>query len=64
VSSTRANRWREYRRVADGEIEVYLPVGLAPPEELHLTVRRFPRRVSAYWNGSSYVVASGRPLAH
>jgi hypothetical protein len=55
VSSTRASRIREFRLVADGEFEVYLPVGLSarPPDELHVTVRRFPRRLAAYWNGCS-----------
>lgn len=42
--------------MADAEIEVYLPAGLTPPAELHVQMRRFPRRVAAYWNGCSYIV--------
>jgi hypothetical protein len=26
------------------------------PEELHLDLRRFPRRVEAYWNGCAWVI--------
>jgi hypothetical protein len=56
VSSTRAARSREFALAAAAEFEVYLPVGLRPPAELHVGLRRFPRRVAAYWNGCSYVV--------
>ena len=41
---------------ADERLELYVPAGLAGlPEELHLDVRRFPRRVEAYWNGCAWV---------
>ena len=41
---------------ADG-FELHVPAGLARlPEELHLEVQRFPRRVEAYWNGCAWVV--------
>jgi hypothetical protein len=54
VSSTRASRIREFRLAASGDFDVYLPVGLSRlPEELHVIVRRFPRRLAAYWNGCS-----------
>jgi hypothetical protein len=37
--------------------ELYMPVALARlPEELHLELRRFPRRVEAYWNGCAWIV--------
>ncbi len=40
-----------------GRFELLVPSGLARlPEELHLEVRRFPRRVEAYWNGCAWVV--------
>ena len=43
----------EFFLAADDErFTLYVPAGLARlPEELHLNVRRFPRRVEAYWNG-------------
>jgi hypothetical protein len=38
--------------VATEPFDVWLPVGLRPPAELHVGVRRFPRRrLAAYWNG-------------
>jgi hypothetical protein len=48
---------REFRRVEAGErFELYISAGLARlPDELHLDVRRFPRRVDAYWNGCAWV---------
>ena len=48
---------RRFRRVEGAEFELYLPYSLArDPEELHLELRRFPRRVEAYWNGCAWVV--------
>jgi hypothetical protein len=46
-----------FRRVDGGnDVELYVPEGLNPlPEELHLEVRRFPRRIEAYWNGCAWV---------
>jgi hypothetical protein len=48
---------KEFRRVAaDDRIELYLPAGLARlPDELQIEVRRFPRRLEAYWNGCAWV---------
>jgi hypothetical protein len=48
----------EFARRADvREFELYLPAALARlPEELHLELRRFPRRVEAYWNGCAWIV--------
>jgi hypothetical protein len=37
--------------------ELFLPARLSPlPDELHIDVARFPRRVEAYWNGCAWVV--------
>jgi hypothetical protein len=36
---------------------VLVPASLARlPDELHVEVRRFPRRVEAYWNGCAWIV--------
>jgi hypothetical protein len=58
VSATAPPEAREFRRAAaDERFEVYLPVGLARlPDELHIDVRRFPRRLEAYWNNCAWVV--------
>jgi hypothetical protein len=57
-TSSRPPRGKTFRRVAGTEcVELYVPEGLARlPEELHLELRRFPRRVEAYWNGCAWVV--------
>lgn len=56
ASATRAPDDREFRAIDAGNFEVYLPAGLARlPDELHVDVRRFPRRVAAYWNGCAWV---------
>ena len=48
---------KAFRRVADTEcFELYVPSALDRlPDELHLDVRRFPRRVEAYWDGCAWV---------
>lgn len=48
---------RQFRRVAKSDgLELLFPAGLTRmPEELHLDVRRFPKRVEAYWNGCAWV---------
>jgi hypothetical protein len=58
VSASAPPEAREFQRVdADQRFEVYLPVGLARlPDELHIDVRRFPRRLEAYWNNCAWVV--------
>ena len=47
----------EFRRVTgDERFELFVPVRLAPlPDALHIDLRRFPRRVEAYWNGCAWV---------
>jgi hypothetical protein len=49
---------REFRNVVTGgeRFELFVPSELSLPDELHLDVRRFPRRVEAYWNGCAWVV--------
>ncbi len=58
ASASEAPAGRAFRRVADCDrFELHLPAGLTRlPEELHVEVRRFPRRVEAYWNGCAWVV--------
>lgn len=47
----------EFNLVSGGDaIEVFLPANLGRlPDELHVDVHRFPRRVEAYWNGCAWV---------
>jgi hypothetical protein len=49
---------RAFRPLAtSAEIDVLVPEGLARlPDELHLELKRLPRRVEAYWNGCAWVV--------
>jgi hypothetical protein len=49
---------KEFRRVDRGdEFELYFPAALARvPDELHVDLRRFPRRVVTYWDGCAWVV--------
>jgi len=56
-SATEPPREKGFRRVADDGVEVYVPTALHRlPSELHLVLRRFPRRhVRAYWNGCAWV---------
>ena len=48
---------KEFRRVASStEFELYLSCALTRlPNELHLEVRRFPRRVESYWDGCAWI---------
>ncbi len=58
ASATRPPADKEFRAVAnDSSVELYLPSALTRvPDELHLEVRRFPRRIEAYWNGCAWVI--------
>lgn len=49
---------KAFRRVEEtAGFELYLPASLTRvPDELHLELRRFPRRVEAYWDGCAWVV--------
>lgn len=49
---------REFRRVAGSKrFELLFPAGLTRmPDELHVEVRRHPRRIEAYWNGCAWVI--------
>jgi hypothetical protein len=48
---------REFRLVpGDQRFELFLAARLGQlPDELHLDLRRFPRRVEAYWNGCAWM---------
>ena len=57
--STHAKADRDFRRVADDDdLEVWAPARIPRlPTELHLGLRRFPRRrVEAYWDGCAWIV--------
>lgn len=58
ATSNERPRRREFVQVETGEpFELYLDARLGRlPEELHLDLQRFPRRVEAYWNGCAWVV--------
>jgi hypothetical protein len=58
ATSTEAPARQEFRRIeGDERFELFLPAHLDPlPDELELDLRRYPRRVEAYWNGSAWVV--------
>jgi hypothetical protein len=49
---------RDFRQVAGSErFELLFPAGLSRmPDELHVEVRRHPRRIEAYWNGCAWVI--------
>jgi hypothetical protein len=51
-------RGRRFRRVDEEKrFALYVPAGPGRlPDELHLAVRRFPRRVEAFWNGCAWIV--------
>jgi hypothetical protein len=57
ATSTEPPEWRDFRRfAATKRFELFLPARLARlPDELHLEVRRFPRRVVAYWDGCAWI---------
>ena len=57
ATSSKAPESIEFRRVPGTErFALFLPERLARlPDELHIDVRRFPRRVEAYWNGCAWV---------
>jgi hypothetical protein len=56
TSTTRKGRRRFERVPVEGELEVYAPAGMRLPDDLELRLRRFPRRVEAYWDGCAWVL--------
>lgn len=58
VSANTPPRGKEFDRVdAAGEVELYLPSGLGRlPDELHVELKRYPRRIESYWDGCAWVV--------
>jgi hypothetical protein len=56
--ATHAKGDRDFRQVADDDFEIWAPARIARlPSELHVEVRRFPRRrVEAYWDGCAWIV--------
>jgi hypothetical protein len=57
ASSTEPTPGTEFRSAGTlGDVELFVPARLAPlPDELHVELHRFPRRVEAYWNGCAWV---------
>ena len=57
-TSSEPPRRKTFVRVEAGEqFELYLDARIPRlPEALHLDLRRFPRRVEAYWNGCAWVI--------
>ncbi|HEY0416768.1 MAG TPA: hypothetical protein VGC78_10300 [Gaiellaceae bacterium] len=57
LASPRPSRRIEFARRRDaGELEVFMPAAIARvPDELHLELKRFPRRVEAYWDGCAWI---------
>lgn len=58
ATATKPPRGKDFRRADNGgDFELYLPSALTRvPDELHVSLHRFPRRVAAYWNGCVWVV--------
>ena len=58
VARTDVAHASEYRPAGGAAgFQLFLPRALAPlPEELHVEVRRYPRRIEAYWDGCAWVV--------
>lgn len=56
-ASTDPPKGHDFRRVAADGLDVFMPAHLPRlPEELHVELRRFPRRrVEAYWDGCAWV---------
>jgi hypothetical protein len=57
VTASEPPSGREFRRVGPSEgFDLHMPVGLSRlPDELHIDVRRYPRRIEAYWDGCAWV---------
>ncbi len=58
ATSREAPEGKEFERTeASQGFDLYLDARLSRlPDELQLDVRRFPRRVEAYWNGCAWVI--------
>jgi hypothetical protein len=58
ASATAPPADKHFRLVeSDSRFELYLPASLTrTPDELQIELRRFPRRIDAYWNGCAWVV--------
>ena len=55
ASAARDDSHRFTEFPADG-FELWCDFGkFDPPEELHLVLRRFPKRLEAFWNGAIFV---------
>jgi hypothetical protein len=58
ASATQPPAGQRFEQVpGEARFELYLPAANARrPDELHLEVQRFPRRIEAYWNGCAWVI--------
>ena len=52
---------RAFRPVETAGIELFIPVGMMPPETLHVEIGRLGR-VRAFWNGLAWVDVQGGPV--
>lgn len=48
---------RVFRRVAAEAIDLFVPVGMAAPESIHIEISR-RGRIRAFWNGLAWVDVS------
>ena len=57
VTASKPPSRKEFRRIGACEgFELHMPVGLPRfPDELHIDIRRYPRRLEAYWDGCAWV---------
>jgi hypothetical protein len=58
ATAPEAPKRKEFKRAeANHAFDLYLDARLSRlPDELHFDLRRFPRRVAAYWNGCAWVI--------
>ena len=50
-----------FRRVAAEGIDLFVPIGMAAPESIHLEISR-RGRIRAFWNGLAWVDVSGAAI--
>ena len=58
LASAQPAKRRQFAQQEDVvEFELFMPAAIARlPDELHLELKRFPRRVEAYWDGCAWII--------
>jgi hypothetical protein len=58
LTSAQPSKRTEFaRRKEVDQFALFMPAAIARlPDELHLELRRFPRRIEAYWDGCAWIV--------